>query len=295
MSLKLSKTELRILRVVCKGDISVGGLSGRLGAKESLVSRVVKGLQDKGLVLSEKRGTGKMIRLSPASHAQKFRQLSDSRQGSDLAGWLSGSAIDLLILACDGLPSGQLRKEAGVSRNTYYATLKKLFSAGAARAQSGVVSVSDPLVRDFASAYADNLQLIMQSGARGANTSIRVRKHVVLRTDAEQVPESFTETGVGALANLGLEGTLTGFRDYYFSLDGKKRVLVAEESFIHALLLASGPRPQDLPLLSVFFAKNRGRLNLRRLKELACEYSIEGLLDGLREKADFYEKMRGMG
>ncbi|VVC71872.1 Sugar-specific transcriptional regulator TrmB [uncultured archaeon] len=291
MKLKFSKIELRALRKLSAGEATVGGLAAELGAKQSFISRVVGRLGEKGLVATERRGTARIVRLSPASHAQKFKQLSDSRPESKIESWLSGSAIDALIVMGDGVESSLLFYEAGCSRATLYKVLGKLGSAGAIGKRRGRVWISDVLVKGFASAFADNLQLILEREAKGLNTSIRVRKHVVLRTDAASVPGFFSLSGISALAKKGLEANPTSYQDFYFNLDQKKRSLGVEECFIHALLLST-LQHQDLPVLSVFFAKNAGKLDLPGLKKLASTYLVEDAFEELRQKTEFYEKMR---
>jgi len=261
-------------------------------AKPSFASRILASLLSKGLVLAEKKGTTKIFRLSPASHAQKFKQLSDSRPNANIEDWLSGGAVDLLVVVAGGVEMERLLEEASSSRATLYGLLKKMGAVGAAVVEKGVVRLPDPLVASFAEAYADNIQLLMQSGVTGINVSVRVRKHIILRTDAKSIPNTFAETGLSALAKHGLEAFLTSYRDFYFNLDGKKHEMSTEECLIHALLLTSRRYEVDLPVLNIFFAKNARRLNMRLLRKLAKEYGVEGQLDGLRQKTEFYEKMR---
>ncbi len=65
-----------------------------------------------------------------------------------------------------------------------------------------------------------------------------------------------------------------------------------EESFIHALRLAE--LQPDLPLLEVFYTKNKKKLDLSRLKKLAPRFNVESQLTDVRQKAEFYEKMRAL-
>ncbi|PIN82667.1 hypothetical protein COV61_05330, partial [Candidatus Micrarchaeota archaeon CG11_big_fil_rev_8_21_14_0_20_47_5] len=65
-----------------------GKLAEKLTAKPSFISRVLKSLESKGLVLLEKQGTSRIASLSPASHAQAFRKLSDSRPNSKIENWI---------------------------------------------------------------------------------------------------------------------------------------------------------------------------------------------------------------
>jgi len=292
MKTNLSEYELRVLRVLCQHDASAGELAVQLKVKNSFASRKLSSLESKGLILTEKRGTTKLIKLSPASHAQNFKKLSDSRPNANIEQWLSGFALDLLMLISNGIEMHLFLEEAGCSPTTAYKTLNCLIAAGIIKKYGGALRISDSLVGSFADSYADNIQLIRQRNAKGLNLSVRVRKHVLLRTDANEVPDFFLPTGISALAKMGLEATLTSYCDFYFNLDQKKHTLNREECFIHALLLATVPQHRDMPLLEIFFAKNRSLFDLQKLKKFAKKYLVENKLNELREKADFYDKMR---
>lgn len=296
MLLRLSEKELLALERLTSGDATAGQLASSLGMKGSALSRLLKSLGEKGLVLTERRGTTKVVKLSPASHAQDFRKLYESRPKAQIEEWLSGSAMGILIPASqdEGMEMARLPEEAGCSRPTAYRALNALYAAGVAAKYENRVRITDPLVRAFASSYADNLQRVLQKQVHGINVSVRVRGHVILRTDAAKVPEYFSETGISALAKQGLEARLTDYRDYYFNLGGKPRQLEIEEMFIHALVLAALPQHQDRPLLTMFFAKSGKRLEPGKLRLLAKEYHVEGQLDEVRRFAESYKKMRRM-
>ncbi len=315
MKFKLSEIEIRVLRLVCQKEWSAGALAWRLGVKRSFLSRVLKDLNEKGLVLTEKQGVRKTVRLSIAGHAQTFKILSDSRPGSNIEGFLSGFALSVLVSAIgdahqiishhqgsmlgvlgfgkeEGTSMEVLLKEAGCSKTTLYKVLRRLEGAGLIQKKNNSIIVSDSLVYSFAISYADNIQLLIQQKLEGVeNASVRVRKHAIVRTTAGKVPEFFSETGVSALAKKGLEATLTSFRDYYFNLDEKKEELTIEDFFAHALLLAK-LKQQDLLVLELFFAKNEGRFNIQRLKKIAEEYGVAQEFDETRRKVAFYDKMK---
>jgi len=294
MPLKLSKSEIRALREVCLQECTVSELAVLLGKKESFMSRVLRSLAEKGLVEIKKEGVKKIVRLSVASHAQTFKLLSDSRPDAKIEKWLSGFALDILVVSADGAETSLILEETGCTAATLYKVLNSMLSAGVLLWKNGRVEITDELLKKFVNSYADNLQLMIQRNAKGFNTSIRVRKNVVLRTDAKDVPPYFTQTGLPALAKSGLEATLTSYNDFYFNLDRQKRDLSTEESFIHALLLTTLQQHQDTPVLAIFYAKNKSRLDRRRVKRLAKRYMVEGALDEIMQKVEFHNKMKGI-
>ncbi|MEW6329300.1 MAG: winged helix-turn-helix domain-containing protein [Candidatus Micrarchaeota archaeon] len=297
MKLNLSKLEILALQRLCGQEYAAGALSSALGVKKSFFSRLLKGLTEKGLVLTEKQGTEKLIRLSPASHAQSFMKLYHTRPNARIEHWLSGRSIELLIVVAssgEGADTKLILEECVCSRQTAYKIIRLLMGAGviSRNTEKGRIKITDSYVGDFASAYADNIQLLMQKEAKGFNVSVRVRKHVVLRTDAKDVPPYFSETGINALAKSGLEANLTSYSDYYFNLDGKKRDISLEEAFAHAMLLSTLPQHVDKPLLKIFYSKNKRKMNPRTLNTLAKRYLVMGIFDEIRRAAEDYEKMR---
>jgi len=299
MKLNLSKLEILALQPVCDTDYSAGALAQKLGVKKSFFSRLLKELSDKGLVLAEKRGTEKIIRLSPASHAQSFRSLYQTRPNVKIEEWLSGRTMGILILMTgrEGwTPFELLLEEGGCSKPTIYKLLKTLSGVGViANAKGRGYKIGDSYVEDFAKKYADNLQRLMQKQAKGFNTSIRIRKHVVVRTDAKEVPPYFCETGLNALVKADLEANLTSYSDYYFNLDGKKCKISLEEAFVHSLLFSALPQYiADIILLKIFFAKNKGQMNKALLEKMAEKFNVKSQLYEVRRAAEDYQKMRDM-
>ncbi len=294
MALKISKSELRLLRELCRSERQPSGLSKALNMKKSFVSRVLGSLRKKGFISEEERGGKTTVSLSPASHAQVFKKLSDSRGNSRIEKWLAGAAIDILIgvLAYESkADSGLLARESGCSKPTLYKIIGKLLGAGVVIRNNGKIEITDKLVRAFAAVYAGNLQFQIQEKANGRNISVKIGKEVVLRTDAEAVPDFFIQTGISALAKEGLEANIASWRDFYFNLEEKKRELTVEEKFAHAILLTSLPQHgADLELLALFYAKKRKGMNLYAIKKFAARYMVEGAFENIRGKVEFHEK-----
>jgi len=289
---KLSKSEIKVLALLCKKGLSIKELSVGLDVKPSFLFRVLSSLSSKMLVSVAKRGITKYIGLSQASHAQNFKRLFESRPNVNFGMLISGSAMNILIILGKGADMDMIMREANCSKTTLYKILYNLSSAGLLRRDKERIELSDPLLNLFAESYADNMQLILQKGLSVSN-SVRIRNHVIIRTDAKTVPEFFSETGITALSKEGFEANLTSYQDFYFSLNERKTEIGLEESLIHAVALTAAQQHQDMPALSLFFAKNASRFDIRALRKLAKDYSVEDELNEIRQKAEFYEKMRG--
>ena len=295
MKLNFSKQEILALEATCQSELDAGRLAEKLKAKKSFVSRILRRLEEKGLIMVEKTGTYKIIRLSPASHAQNFKKLFEARRNAKIENWLAGKVISVLIVmayAKSGVDMGLIADESGCSKPTIYKILKKLYGAGVANKEGGLAQTRDMLVLDFASSYADNIQLMLQKPVRGINVSIRIRKHIVLRTDAKKIPAFFSLTGASLLAKkYGLEANLASYDDYYFNLDEIKREIGMEEAFAHAILITTLQFRQDMPVLAIFFARNRRRFDMGKLGGYAKKYRVETEVEELRRTVEYHNKM----
>jgi hypothetical protein len=251
----------------------------------------------------EKQGTEKKITLSSAAHAQAFQRLYQSRPNAKIEEWLSGRAMSILIIMAGdyGASMELLSEEAGSSRQTINKVLQRLKAAGVVAENENAkwngparaFGISDDFVENYAAAYADTIGLLMQKQARGFNVGLRLRMHMVVRTDAKSVPSYFCETGLSALARAGLEANLTSYSDYYFNLDGKIRKLPLEEKFIHAVLLSTLPQhAPDKLLLKLFLYKNRRKLDMGALVRLSGKYNVTSIFEEISRSADDYKTMR---
>lgn len=297
MKLSLSKSELLVLKKLCDGESTPSTLAEALGFKESFVSRLLKTLDEKGMITTKQQGTSKKIMLCASKDGQSFKQMYTYRRNSRIEDWLSGYSLELLIIAGGysemNASLDLIVKEASFSKPTLYSILKKLRSAGVISVDKGVVRVTDRLVGTFANDFADGMQLNEFGGLGGYGVSLRVRKHVVLRIDKE-LGEKYSLTGLNALAKNGLNYIKTSYNDYYFNLDGKKRILSVEEAFVHALLLANLPQHQDFPLLAQFLrnALAQKKVELNKIELFAKDYYINNKLTELRNAISYAEKMK---
>ncbi|MBI5229246.1 MarR family transcriptional regulator [Candidatus Micrarchaeota archaeon] len=295
MRLTLSKSEISALREVCEREQTAGELAEALGVKDSFVSRILGSLKDKGLIAIEKNDRTKIVRLSLTQASKNFRELATFRRGSKIESWLSGSALDVLVIAgfAEGASIGFLMKESKYSRPTIYKALRQLKAAGALSKIGDKFVVTDELVNRFANDFADTLELLALEQVSA--TAIRVRKHVILRTD-KKLNKPFTLTGLNALRELGSVFIPTSYNDYYLNLDGIERKLTVEACFIHALVLSTLKQyAPDKVVLAGFLKSGPGRkvgLDFGKLRDFSKVYSVESQLDLLRTAVGYSEKLR---
>ena len=294
MLLRLTKQEALALTHLCRGPSTVSGLASSLGAGESFASRLVHSLEEKGLAAAERKGVGKTVRLSDLPHAQAFRRLYDSRPQARIEEWVSGHSIEVLIVLLDnGAKAEALLSECACSKPSLYKVLNSLIAVGVVgKTEWGAFRIVDRSVSEFTEGFANGVQLQMQKQLHGHNVGIRVRKHVLVRSDAKEAPAWFAATGISLLADKGLEAVQTSYSDYYFNLDGRKREIGVEEAFIHALLLTTVQQHQDKPVLAIFLNKNWKRLNQEKLWELARSYHVENDFKELVTAIGYHVKLR---
>lgn len=293
MWLNFSEIEVLVLERLCESSSTPGKLSKAIGSKNSFISRAIRKLLEKTMIIK----TGHEISLSATAQAQSFKKLYDSRPKAKIEKWLCGSAMDVLIVLAGfdaGTDLDTLAEEISCTRPTMFKVLKALYSAGIAYKQERTVSISDRFVDEFAKSYADGIYQSIVSKVTGHNLSIRVRKCAVLRTDSVEVPQFFTETGVSALAKHGMPVLRTSYEDYFFNLDMKKTAISIEEEFVHAFLLTLLQHGQDKTVLALFMLKNRAKLNVRKLQNVVKHYNVmnlDGEFAAMREGLEYAEKV----
>ncbi len=299
MNLKLSVSEILALEQICTRNQSVTDLATALGKKKSFVSRVLRSLSEKRLAFGEKAGTKKTF--SPAmmtASGQAFQKLFESRPDAKIEGWLSGSAIDVLIVLAskESVSFEDLKRESDCSQPTLYKLLKDFYAAGVATEKNGRIRLSDPLVKNFATAFADTLQLNSINGLRAYTVSIRVGKNILVRTDSLVSNQEAQLTGLSRIAP-ALAMIPTTRKDYYSRLGRRKVNLGPEEFFIHALLLSTLTQQSvDKTLLALYLKEEGNKLDHLKLRRLAAEYSVEGAsleaeLENLNSAVSLHEKL----
>jgi len=292
MELNLSKHEIMVLKQLCSGDQLAINLSKTLNINKSFLSRIIKKLEGKDLVIAEKRTKeGRLIKLSGLNHAQSFKRLFESKPNAKIEEWLSGSAMDVLISSSGHEFFDMLASEVSCSKPTLYKVLKKLYGAGVVGRENKKIFITDNTLLEFVSNYAD--AIVQKTTKKLAfSTIIRIRKHILITTNSSSVPEFFSLTGINWLMQHGLEANPSEYKAYYFNLDGIKRRIDYEEAIAHALILAK--ESQDTPLLASFIMKNRKLIRSYWLNFVARKFSVEAKMNELLAAIGYYEKLRDL-
>ncbi len=293
MYLKFSKYEFIALEKLCSGPLPTGELAKQMGKKDSYISRLAKTLIAKGLIVKQDN----KLQLSDASHAQSFKLLYQSRPNAKIENWLSGYGMAILILSSfkpEGLEMSRFWEEIICSKPTAYKAIYKLKNGAVLNTFDDKIKTIDRLTASFANEYADNIMRMTISSLGEIKIAVRARYHVIVRAKAETASALFSRTGLNRLLDFGLEAMLTSYSDYYFNLDGKTREIGAEEAFVHAMLLTAMESKQDQTVLALFMRKNRRKISMRRLLDIAKVYDIVDLasdIHSMRRAIDYMEKI----
>jgi len=289
--MRLSENEIRALISITRSgeQIHPSDLQKELGILKGSVSRIITGLQDKGLV---ERAGGEIV-LVGTSPAEAFKRLYYSHRASPLQEILSGQRVKLL----SRLDSSQKRLETlagetGISSDTIYYYLQDLRSLGiVSRSKQGkayfysfnYITWKD--LKDFVAALMEFqvLRLVPREALLIRSYSDSVLFKSLRSQDA-------TPTSFSAYEDYGIE---LGLRDNYYTLP--KRELSIQEVFIHSLDSA-GEFSQRLFCI-LFYLKNRDKLEaidhpmMKDLKAVLQGERIKGYptLEDIEDRADLYD------
>ncbi len=252
--MRLSENEISALIIITRSGEPVhpSDLQKELGILKGSVSRIITGLQDKGLA---ERSEGEII-LARTPPAEAFKRLFYSHRASPLQEILSGQRVELL----SRLDSSQkslvsMARETGISSDTIYYYLQDLRSLGiVSRSKQGkayfylfnYITWKD--LKDFVAALMEFQVLRLVP-----------REALLIKSYGDSVlfkslrPQDATPTSFSAYKDHGIE---LGLRDNYYTLP--KRDLSLGEIFIHSLDSAEGISQRLYCIL--FYLKNKEEL-----------------------------------
>lgn len=297
--LKLSEIEIKACLKLYELNkaVTASELADALNIKPSFLSRVLKKLDEKGLVAYEKKGATKYLRNSDLPHSQKLRDIYFVKKNTGIEKWLSGYAMDVLVILSDsaeGIEFDLLQRETVCSRSNLYSVYSKLSRKGIVSKNKDIVRISDPLLLSFAHEYANNIETLLlyniilstKKGTVGTFYNKRIRKHMFLRTGENR---SFTETGMTYLSKKGLEAILS-WHYYYSCLDGAEMRIDLDKAFVHAIVFSMS-QVQDRLLLANYYYQNSFKLNMIEIKKEAKTLGVSKELEGIIQIAENYKRL----
>ena len=289
--MRLSESAIKALVLVAgsKQALHPGDLSQALNLHPDTLSRLLTGLEDKGLLERD----GKDIALAKTPPAEAFKKLYFSHRASPFSLLFADRRVDLLSRIESVQKSVEmLEEETGIPRKTIYRYLKDFIRLGAVKRtkkdRAYLYSLNEiiwPEIEGFVAALQEYQALRLVP--REALLLKSYRDSVLFKSIRSQ---DATLTSFSAYEDYGIE---LGLRDNYYTLP--KRVLSIREIFIHSLDSAEDYRQKLFCIL--FYLKNKDKLEgidhpiMKDLKAALQGKKIKGYptLEDIEDRTDLYD------
>ena len=258
----MKRLDIDILNSLGKKEGSVSELSERTGFCVSYVSERINALKGRGFLFKKREGKKVIVSLNP-SFSIHLRRLTDR---FDLGMLFSGKKDALLLHLLKPGSVGELEKETGLSQAQIYKDLRGLKQIGAVKEIEGRYSIHpemDELVRMVEFLRDEELYRGVEEGV------------IVLWRKGDEIlkkaPKGFKVDGVKtAFSRFSGSGVEYLPVNEYLYQPIKK--LSLEEIFVHSLVTAE--TKTQLGMCVVFFLKNKGGLDIKKLKDFGRKFSV---------------------
>ncbi len=278
-SMKLTKSELKCLRLIGNhGKASVSEIGAQLQSLRPQVSRVVKSLERKGFVRTEKTGLSKTLYLSDAKHANDWRSLVLEFSHMPFDELLSGAALEVLsTVSCLKLRNRKEIAECSlVSEAAVAKVLERLKQVGIVQKKNSVYGLSPRFntLRDLVAGFRHYLS--QRTALQFASDAVVLwscgNEFIIETTGKSSEEQGFLLTGPSAFGTFGIPLIAP---TYYFFHSPFAKKLRLEDSILHSLFLENRSM---LPILLVW-KKNEKRLDMAYLEKQGEKYGADRLLD----------------
>jgi DNA-binding HxlR family transcriptional regulator len=276
-----SKSEIRILRELTKGEQSLSDIEKALSIKPPLLSYNMKKLLRKGIIKTTVKGFRKYLHFSDSKHASLFRDLLIIYDYVDWQNILTGKAIEILFQALTD--SGKEFNE--IPKTTLWRHLRNLKAHGILQLTKDGYSVNPRFstLTDFLNEYQ---RFIVNTLTR----TISEKAVVLWQRDFEflvRAPKNigtkrnFLSTATSLFTNMGIP-IFSEFDIYFYSK--KKKSIQTEDIILHTLLIE--PNNVRYVIYSLLLLKkykekiDRGYL-IREAQKYELDTQIEGMLQFL--------------
>ncbi|MFY9605941.1 MAG: helix-turn-helix domain-containing protein [Thermoplasmata archaeon] len=256
------------------------------------LSRLVKSLRAKGLVVLDRQGMTSSVSISDQKHASRLRRVLDEFSHMKLETIVSLASLDVLsaLAASPGSSRTDLMQASDVSARTLHTTMKRLRELGVVRDRArGVYEISDrfqPLaefVREFddysnqkkAKEFCPDAMMIWQRG-----------REFIIRTKCVVESNEFRLTAFSVFEQYGVPLFLAW--QYYYHPVGKWRRTI-DEVLLQSMLLKPRDTRENTAILMLWHKHNMPR-DLDQLRKGASRY---GLREELETISDYFRDPEG--
>jgi len=281
---KLTSTEMRVLRVVGRGDeMTVGGISKATNSPYPALSRVISSLVNKGFLRVSQRGLSRWVSLSDAKHAQLFKSLLSESSHMNFEEALADSSIEVLSHIADApRKRSEIEERSGLTAKTIKATLKRLREFGVVIAKERftyILNTRFGLLREFVEEFRRYHNQRLAEDFSADSVIIWQRgKEFLVKTSSSKDRDGFSLTGISAFHQHGVKLFLPDY-NHYFHSPYKTRLRV-EDILLHAITTDPYGTRTILSVL-LLWKVNEAQIDVENLLEEAKKYQIEDAVNAL--------------
>lgn len=284
----LSPKEVSILKCIRDGELPRKDIAKTMGVAQSELTRLVRSLESKGMLVVRKDGISRSVAFSDMKHALLLRRILNEYSHMRLEGILSLASLRVLAsLAVSPVSTRtEMLSSSGVSPRTLQTVLGKFRELGVVRVHvRGVYELSDRFApfTDFARELSEYSN---QKEARDFSPDSVViwerGSDFIVRTKSRKGNDDFRATAFSAFGDYGVP--LIQDWHYYYHTHGNWRRTV-DEVFLQSLAI----RPlgsREMTAMKMLWQRKSLWRNLSRLRARAKVY---GLNDELEKVVAYFQ------
>lgn len=285
-----SKSEIKILKELTKGERSLSEIEKSLLIKPPLLSYNLKKLLRKGIIKETTKGFRKHIQFNDSKHASLLRDLLIIHDHVDWQNLLTGKATEILLkVATD---SGKEFNE--IPKATLWRHLRNLKAHGILQQTKNGYNINPRFqtLTDFLNEYqrfiinmlartiSEKAVVLWQ---RGFEFLIRAPKNIAA------TQKNFMHTATSLLTNMGIP--IFSEFDIYFYSKTKKRIRT-EDIILHTLLIE--PNNVRYVIYSLLLLKKyKEKIDTRYLMREAQEYNLDSQIKGMLQFLETHTPQKG--
>lgn len=262
-------------------------IARNLSVSQPELTRLVRSLRTKGLVVVERQGMSNSVYISDQKHASRLRRILNEFSHMRLKGILSLTSLDVLsaLAASPESSRSSIMSSSDVSARSLHTALKSLRELGVVRSRTrGAYEISDrfePFV-EFVREFDDySNQRKAKEFCRDAVVIWQRGREFIIRTECESESNEFRLTAFSVFEQYGVP-LFVGWRYYYHPVGKWRRTI--DEVLLQSMLLRPRDARENTAILMLWHKNNMSR-DLDQLSEGASRY---GLQDELQAIADYF-------
>ena len=273
-----SKSEIRILRELTRGERSLSDIEKSLLIKPSLLSYSLTKLLKKGIIRTTVKGFRKYVHFSDSKHAFLFRDLLMIYDYVDWQNVLTGKAIEILFQALTD--SG--KEFNGIPKATLWRHLRNLKAHGILSQAKDRYSINPRfltltnflneyqrfIVNTLTRTISENAVVLWQ---RDFEFLVRAPKNI------GSIPKNFLRTATSLFFNMSIP-IFSEFDIYFYSK--KKKSIRTEDILLHTLLIERNNVRYVIYSL-LLLKKYEGKIDRGYLITEAQKYELDRQIEGM--------------